>query len=316
MTNLDEMGYMILNDTMKKDYDCSGLDMRSYNSPIHEQLDNNPGKLPLLELTTKKLIKKHYPKIRKASMEDSVFNDKSKRLLMFLHKMWLDQSMCDMVIHAQGGTIMTHQTVVGTYSPALSYLFAQNSLQKIANVRMCNVSVEVLADVLNCLYTTDLKLNESNIEQVILCAKQLDMPLFKEVCKDYLLKCLDTTNMIFHYSLAANYDLEPPKSHLLELLASNLNELQGQNQILLLPVERLKSILKHPNAKTTVESLLEIIVNWLAYDECNRLENSKPLFDLIDLTQISPEQLSSVIDTNEWLLDDTHCRDKILKAFK
>ena len=302
-----------MNETLNfEDFSC-----KSRQDVIQAHSATNGGQVNRLKgIPTKDLIKKYYPKTIEIDADDKLYNEKSTKFLMYMHRMWLEQEMCDMVIHAAGGNIMTHQSLVATYSPALSCLFSQNNIQKIASIKMCNVSVEVLADVLNFLYTTELKLNERIIEQVILCAKQLNIPLILEICKDYLIKYHNPENIIFHYSLAANYKLEPVNDDLMRLIAQNLEHYKDQTCIVFLPMERLYCLFKHPFVKSTPKSLFEILVKWISYDRCERLASSKRLFDLIDFEKISPEKISKVLDHNDWILKDDYCRNKVLKAYK
>ena len=303
------------NETNHKDLDGNKSSIKKCQKTDPTQLDMNKFRC-IGVIATKDLIHKYFPKKINTSMNDSVYNQTCTGFLLFMHRLWLEQTMCDMVIHADGGSIMTHQIVIATYSPALSYIFAQNSIKKMANVTLCDVPVEVLADVLNCLYTTDLKLNENNIERVILCAKQLDLPVFLKLCKDFLKNYSTTKNIIFYYCLAINYKFHEEKCALLKTIVKNFGEYKNQTHLYLLPYERFLAILQHPSLDASSEDLLESIVNWVNFDQDDRIYYLKNLFDLINLENIEASSLSNVLDENNWILDDNHCRDMVLKAYK
>ncbi|ESO09852.1 hypothetical protein HELRODRAFT_167671 [Helobdella robusta] len=267
-------------------------------------------------IPTSVLIQKLFHTDKPADFNDTAYNQKTRQLLFYLHRMWLNQAMCDVIINAIGGAIMTHQVVLCAYSPTLSNIFSQMQIQKTATINMFQIPKEVLAEVLNFLYTTDLRLNCRVIEYVVLCAKQLDLPIILDVCSDYLVQAADAENIILHYSVAANNELEEIKEQLLTVIAKSFDEIHSHPHFYLLPFDRLHEILKNKNFDTFDLKLMEAVVEWIDFDRIKRIDHARDLLNYVNFEKIDPTHLTALLDRYEWLAVDETCRDLIFDIYK
>lgn len=62
-----------------------------------------------LKVASAALLMGKYSKRREFPVDDATYNQGSKRVLQFLHQLWLEQTTCDITIICDGGNVLTHQ---------------------------------------------------------------------------------------------------------------------------------------------------------------------------------------------------------------
>ena len=96
-----------------------------------------------------------------------------------------------------------------------------------------------MADVVNFLYTTDIKLELTNIGVVVAVSRELDITTLVNVCGDFLIKTCEPDSILLYYSVAANNDLKFAQEGFEGVIASSLTEVADHKYFLNLPYQRL-----------------------------------------------------------------------------
>ena len=142
-----------------------------------------------------------------------------KRTMAQLHKNWLQQTMCDALIGTEDGDILTHQIILAAHSPTLETIFEKSKkpLPQLIQISMTDYSKEIVSDVLNYLYTSNLKIDCKNIASLITISRQLDFPDIINKCGLFLTKNYNHDNVFLHFSVAANNHMRNSKNYLLKV---------------------------------------------------------------------------------------------------
>ena len=149
------------------------------------------------------------------------FNDQEtfKRTMTYLHRNWLNQTTCDALITTQNGDILTHQLVLASHSPTLEAIFDKNKkpLPQLIQLSMTDYPRDIICEVLQYLYTCDIKVDCKNIANLIAISRQLDFPEIINKCGVFLTKTYNHDNIFLHFSVAANNHMKNSKNYLLKV---------------------------------------------------------------------------------------------------
>lgn len=145
--------------------------------------------------------------------------DVLKRAMWYLHKNWIQQTMCDALVSTQDGDILTHQLILAAHSPTLEAIFEKNKkpLPQLIQINMTDYPRDIISDMMNYLYTSYLKVDCKNIANLISISRQLDFPEIINKCGVFLTKSYNHDNVFLHFSVAANNHMKNSKNYLLKV---------------------------------------------------------------------------------------------------
>jgi len=151
---------------------------------------------------------------------DPTFLAAAQRVGRHIHRAWINQAIGDVVLQTADGDLVAHRVVLASASPTLDTLFRQNrppgadTPGMTAQLDLKDFSRQTVADVVNFAYAGQLELDSRNIGPVTACARELDLETVVDICRSYLLDQVDPDNVILHYSVAANNDLDEERDSL------------------------------------------------------------------------------------------------------
>ena len=261
------------------------------------------------------LMKRYKPQ---APENDIIYSDVLKRIIRYLHKSWLNQSMCDAIISTDGGDILTHQVILAAYSPTLESLFEQNKrpLPQFVQINMNDYPRDTIIDIVNFLYTTNLKVDCKSVANLVAVARQLDLPEIINICGSFLTKNYDHDNIFLHYSVAANNLLRNSKNYLVKVIAMNFSLLVHHNHFLYIPIDRLNEILAHESLSGEELDILLAVIKWIDFNRQERIQFSKQLFSHIRFELVDPEAIANQVEIHDWLFSDKTNKELISEAYK
>lgn len=250
---------------------------------------------------------------------DEAFLAGARKIVQFLHCLWVEQEMCDLVLIADGGEILAHQAVVAAFSPTVSVLLRQKqkgSMQQVAQIDLSDYPRETVCSIVNFLYTTDIELCSRNIAPIVACARQMDIPVIVCICQDYIMDNCDPNNIILYYSIAANNSLSEIQDRLMKVICLAFSEIFRTKHFVYLPLYRLISILTSESLCCSEINVFLAIARWIDHDRNERIQFAKPLLSLVRYHLIDPDQLSTQVQPVEWIFVDRESREAVLDAYK
>ena len=244
-----------------------------------------------------------------------------------LHDSWLEQSQCDVAIVTDDGEIMAHQAVLSSFSPSLASLFKSSKPHTehdnnpdiphpILMINMSEFSRDIIADTLHFLYTTDIKLDISNVSQFVLVARRLELPVLSKICDDYLLNSGNLDNLLLHYLIANNCELATIASSLETRIAQNFEVLWTKKHIVKLSRTLLLGILNHPELSISEINKFHAVAKWLEYNKTERIKYVCDLMKMVDFGKIEINSLLTTVKNLDWMFTNELMRTKMLNAYK
>ncbi|ESO09322.1 hypothetical protein HELRODRAFT_168289 [Helobdella robusta] len=283
-----------------------------------------------LKIASGALLMGRYSNRKQFPLDDVTYNQGSRRVIQFMHSLWLEQTTCDVTIVANGGQIMAHQklrrnyttqVIMAAWSPTLASVFKQHSLQfehtdDPVTFNMTDYPCDVVADVINFMYTTDIHLELANVGMVVAVSRELDLSTLVNVCGDFLIKTCTPDQVLLNYSVAANNNLRYAEEGFADVIANSMIEVSEQKYFCYLPFERLYSFLTHPKMCGREIDIFFAIVKWVDFNRSSRLKYSKDLLPLVRFQHMCMNDLSQKVEFSGWIFTNKETKDLLLNAYK
>lgn len=273
------------------------------------------------------LVQKFKHRQPKLSEGGQGYDQTVRNVVKNLHDSWLEQNQCDVAIVTDDGEIMAHQAVLSSFSPSLAALFKSSKPHTehdnnpdiphpILMINMSEFSRDIIADTLHFLYTTDIKLDISNVSQFVLVARRLELPVLSKICDDYLLNSGNLDNLLLHYLIANNCELTTIASSLETRIAQNFEVLWTKKHIVKLSRTLLLGILNHPELSISEINKFHAVAKWLEYNKTERIKYVCDLMKMVDFSKIEINSLLTTVKNLDWMFTNEAMRTKMLNAYK
>ncbi|CAF4249308.1 unnamed protein product [Rotaria socialis] len=224
-----------------------------------------------------KLIKKFF---------DSNQNVLSKEVL---EKMWKSSQFCDLLLIVQGSEYLAHRLVLAMSSQKFKKIFHKHKNDFVTRVHLHHSTHKSLQLILNYLYTNDIVLTIYSIDDILTCAKELDIRKLADLCITYLSRINKRT--IFQIlDIACKHNLSEVYRLAHKYLIQSIDECIQTKEFIDIAYWMLNQILSDVTIEKRQESLVfDRTLQWLS---CNRVSNEDLIFEL--LNKIRWENLSYI----------------------
>ena len=250
-------------------------------------------------ISNKNMLYNMFGNRKKLNEKDFAFNYGSYKIVKLLYDSWLKQMRCDVTIKTLDKEIGAQRLILSAFSPKMAAFFASCEPCYIC----VNTSSEIVAMVLNFLYTCDIQLNCRSIPDILCCAQELDLQIVVCACSDFLTKTVDGKNFILHFSIATNNCLEA-RHDLKRFMVDTFSHIRKHPHFHMLPFDHLHVILRDQDLKVDVFMILETIFAWIGHDHVTRKKHLADFIDASPTCHLDMEKLKSIITKYEWLQAD------------
>lgn len=252
--------------------------------------------------SNKSMLSNMFGNRKKLNEKDFAFNYGSCKIVELMHDSWLKQMRCDVIIKTLDKDIGAQRLILSAFSPKMASFFA--------SCKPCyvyvNTSREVVAIVLNFLYTCDIQLNCRSIPDILCCAQELDLQIVVSACSEFLKNTADGKNFILHFSLACNNCLEA-RYDLKRFMVNAFSHIRNHPHFHMLPFDHLHLIVKDKDLKADVSTILDTVFTWIGYDHVSRKKHLADFIEASPTCHVDTATLRSIITKYEWLQADHEC---------
>ena len=102
--------------------------------------------------------------------------------------------------------IPAHKFVLSICSPVFFAMFCGEMAEKSDSIDLPDCEYEGVLEMLRYMYSEEVKLNESNVMQVLYVAKKYIVPSLADECIDFLRRNVDPTNVFCILTHAQQYE--------------------------------------------------------------------------------------------------------------
>ena len=165
--------------------------------------------------------------------------------------------------------IPAHKFVLSICSPVFFAMFCGEMGEKSDTIDLPDCEYEGVLEMLRYLYSEEVKLNESNVMQVLYVAKKYILPSLADECVDFLIRNLDTANVICVLSHAQQYDEKSLADRCWEMIDRETEEVINSEGFATIERSLLEAIVKRDTLTITEVKLFKAVDLWAA-KECER----------------------------------------------
>jgi len=165
--------------------------------------------------------------------------------------------------------IPAHKFVLSICSPVFFAMFSGKMAEQSNSIDLPDCEYEGVMEMLRYMYCEEVKLNESNVMQVLYVAKKYILPSLADECIDFLKRNLDPTNVFSVMSHAQQYDEEGLVDRCWEVIDRKTEEVVKSEGFKIIERSLLEALVKRDSLTIREVELFKAVDLW-ATKECER----------------------------------------------
>ncbi|XP_028566070.1 kelch-like protein 22 isoform X1 [Podarcis muralis] len=161
----------------------------------------------------------------------------------------------DVILRVEGKPIEAHRILLAASCDYFRGMFA-GGLREMEQeeVHIQGVSYNAMCQILNFIYTSELELGLSNVQEILTAACQLQIPEVIKFCCDFLMSWVDEENVLDVYKLADLFHLSHLSEQLDSYVLKNFVTLSRTEMYRQLPLEKVYALLSSNNLEVSSEN--------------------------------------------------------------
>ncbi|CAF1138783.1 unnamed protein product [Adineta steineri] len=194
-----------------------------------------------------------------------------------LSQMWKESRFCDLMLVVDGSEYLAHRIVLAAFSRKYRTFFRERRTDFVTRTHLRHTTHKGLQLVLNFLYTGELTLTFRNINEILNCAKELDIEKIFEICEEFLLT-FEKRHVFRVLELSRRYGMKKAFYQSHYYLSKYFNQCINMKNFLQLPYTTISNILADETILNRDETIvLSRILNWIT---SNHVENNQIIMNL------------------------------------
>lgn len=180
----------------------------------------------------------------------------------FLQKLYEQKKtsrFCDITLYVNNKIIKAHRNVLACASPYFDSILKQHKVVREQLTITC-LDVDIFNAIINYMYTGQLTIEHSNVEELLRLADHFIMTKVIEYCIEFLGTKLSLENCLFTYYLTHRFKLKQLGNLVENWIMTHITEVCDGNEILSLSLPELQDFLRNK-----VYLLLNLIFSLLKF---------------------------------------------------
>lgn len=240
-------------------------------------------------------------------------NKLSETIHTGMEVLWRQNIMCDVeLVTPDRKHIQAHRLVLATCCDYFYDLFIEQSNVSF-QVEVLELTGSVLETVLDAMYSGKLKIEVTNVDDLLCAAHTLGMFVIMDACEEFLLEHISRDNCLQILSTAFKYNLNKLTETALQYAANNFQMISRRALFRSLPIEQLIPLLKRNDLD--VQSELEVFNRaraWLEEDKMYRMKHAAEVMATIRLPLLTPAEVIDNVESCSYLME-VHACQKLVK---
>ncbi|KAM4626410.1 kelch-like protein 41 [Discoglossus pictus] len=202
-----------------------------------------------------------------------------------------ENKFVDCFLKAGGKSIPCHRLILAACSPYFREFFlSEESEEKKQNVELDNVEPSVMEAILKYLYSADIDLNDSNVQDIFALASRFQIPSVFTVCVTYLQRRLSPANCLAIFRLGLLLDCPRLAITARDYVCDRFQQICKEDDFLQLAPHELIAVISSDSLNTEKEeAVFESVMKWVRTDKENKVKSLGDVFDCIRF-RLMPEK--------------------------
>ena len=174
-------------------------------------------------------------------------------------------SICDMIINVDGHIFHVHKCLMIASSDYFAAMFNSGMQEtRASQIELKGVSIQGLREVIDFVYSGELKLSLNNITDVLRSVSHLQVKYALKLCEDYLVDETKIENCIDILRIAELFSINNLKFEVNRYMLRNFDELVSNEAFLKLNLEQMSYFMQSNKLKLYPEiKVFRACVKWL-----------------------------------------------------
>ena len=244
-------------------------------------------------------------------------NVKKTMILQSSNKQQFDGELNDVTIEVGKQNIPANRKVLSGYSKFFESMFLLPFKEQGKGiVALQELDGNAVKDLIEFMYTGELKITTENVMTLISTSDFLDMENVKNYCFDCLLTMLNASNSLEIFLASTLYSALPLVFHqVCDYISDNFEAVGVEDDFMNTSKHDLISIVSQLGRNKVKEtSVYSAILKWVKYDECRQSEFTS-LFLMLDLHKLPSEFVEDVIAEEELVKKCKICLNAVVSYF-
>ncbi|XP_003968914.1 kelch-like protein 7 isoform X1 [Takifugu rubripes] len=227
-------------------------------------------------------------------------------------------TLCDVTLVVQGKHFPAHRVVLAAASHFFSLMFTTRMMESMSpEVELRNAEPEIIALLIEFIYTARISVNSSNVQSLLDAANQYQIEPVKKMCVEFLKGQIDATNCLGISALAECMDCPELKAAVEDFIQLHFTEVYKLDEFLQLDVTQLTYILHQDKLTVRAEAqIYDAAVRWLKYDVCNRQQYIVEVLGCVRFPLVSKTFLSKTVQAEPLIQDNPQCLKMVISGMR
>ncbi|XP_051871412.1 kelch-like protein 40b [Pristis pectinata] len=205
----------------------------------------------------------------------------------------------DCVLKIKGKEFPCHRLVLAACSPYFRAMFLSNLEEtKVREIILEDVEPETVGALLRYIYTSEVQLNDSNVQDVFTAANMFQIPSIFTLCISYLQKRLGLSNCLAIFRLGLMLDCPRLAITARDFACEHFSLVSKDEDFLRLSPEELAAIVSSDSLNVEKEeAVFQAVMSWAGREE-GHLEALPLLFDCVRFLLMPKDYLEKHVESH------------------
>ena len=247
--------------------------------------------------------------------EKMTCKDFKDELLDKLNELRETNVLCDTTIRAKGQDFAAHKCVLSAASAYFRALFTSQMKETKNNmVELHEAKSTTVSDVLQFIYTGEVSIDSSNVQDLAMIADYLIIPSLKTKASLFLQGSMDASNCLALESFACQYNCKSLQQAAVTFKCENFVAVTKSEDFRTCGVEKVKEMICMDEINVSEEDeVYEAVISWIKHDLPSRECLLPELLKCVRLFSVSKYSLRRILD-EELVSKNLACTRLIINA--
>lgn len=214
-----------------------------------------------------------------------------------------NEKFVDCVLKIQDKEFPCHRLVLAASSPFFKAMFlSELEESKKREIVLKDVEPSVMGMILRYLYTSDINLTEQNVQDIFMVANMYQIPSIFSVCVSYLQEKMVLGNCLAIFRLGLLLDCPRLALAAREFICERYPVVVRDQDFLQLGASELGILITSDALNVECEEqVFESLMDWVKYDETNRLQHVPELLQCIRFRLIPLDYFKEKVERHQYI---------------
>ncbi|EFA10176.2 uncharacterized protein LOC658526 isoform X4 [Tribolium castaneum] len=203
---------------------------------------------------------------------------------------------CDLTLHVNNKIVKAHRNVLACSSPYFDSILKHHKIIREQLIIKC-LDSEIFNTILNYMYTGEITIEHSNVEELLKLADHFIITKVIEYCIEFLGTKLNLDNCLFTYFLTQRFKLKHLGNIVENWIMSHIDDVCDGEEIIGLNVTELQEFFKNKSFVLSTARALNVLSQWVLHNVEKRESHFDKLVRCFHTNSLEPAEVFKHLDT-------------------